>query len=105
MKRTLVGILAVVASSTLYAAGTIKMWGCSVGGRPGNAVVLVSGGSHSYVKLSGQRVSATITETDEEVRWAWGNNAIDLDDSGIARYYEAGDEENPKGTFRCRELR
>ncbi len=81
------------------------MWVCHVGATPGNAIVLVSSGNRSYVKLSGHRVPAELTEEDGTQRWAWGSNSIALDDTGVAQYYEGTDSDSPKSTFRCRLLR
>jgi hypothetical protein len=80
------------------------MWGCSVGSTPGNTVVLVSMGSRSYVKLSGQRVPATVTETGEERRWVWDGNSIVLDSEGLAQYYEGDDTKTVMATFRCKRM-
>jgi hypothetical protein len=81
------------------------MWNCAVGASRANAIVLVDRGAESYVKISGQRVAAQVSDTEQGVRrWSWGSNAVDVDAEGLARYYEGGDYEAPKGKFRCRRM-
>ncbi len=107
MMRTRIGVLAIALALPAFGADADaeKMWVCSVGSTPGNSIILVSSGPRSYVKLSGQRVAAQLTQKDGDQRWSWGGNAIDLDSDGVAHYYEAGDGENAKGAFRCRLLK
>ena len=80
------------------------MWNCHLGGPPGNAVLLVNRGARSYVKISGQRALATYDETNGVRRWVWGQNAIVLDDEGLAQYFEGGTTETAKAVFRCRRM-
>jgi hypothetical protein len=102
--RTLIGSFAVAGAAASIASGGAEMWNCAVGSAPGNTIVLVSMGPRSYVTLSGQRVPASVTQTGEERRWAWGANSIVLSPEGLARYYEGGDATAAKGTFRCRKM-
>jgi hypothetical protein len=102
--RTLIGLSAVFTVALLLGSSATEMWRCSVGGTAGTTVLLVDMGSRSYVKLSGQRVPATVTVTGETRRWVWGENSIVLDSEGLAQYYEGGDSKTVKATFRCRRM-
>ena len=94
-----------VACGLASAAETTEMWNCHLGGPPTNVVVLVNRGVRSYVKIAGQRASATYHEINGARRWTWGRNAIVLDDEGLAQYFEGGDTEIAKTVFRCRRMR
>jgi hypothetical protein len=102
--RTLIGLSVVFSAALSVGSSASEMWSCSVGGTTGNKILLVDMGPRSYVKLSGQRVPATVTVTGEARRWVWGENSIVLDSDGLAQYYEGGDTETVKATFRCRRM-
>ena len=98
MRQTLL-LFALLAVSATTHPSSPKMWGCApIGGRL-NVLYLMDRGGSSYVKFSGQRVSATLTAEGADQRWSWGSNAVVLNLDNIATYYEGA---TVKARFECK---
>ena len=66
-----------------------------------NILYLSDQGSRSYVKFSGQRISARVDQRASEKRWTWGANSMVLNADNIVSYYEA---DTVKAQFKCKKI-
>ena len=101
LSKSLVFLALALPSSAASAQSSSELWGCAPVGERRNILYLSEQGSRSYVKFSGQRIPATIAQTDSEKRWSWGANAMALDTQNIVRYYEGN---TVKAEFKCRKM-
>jgi hypothetical protein len=99
MKRILVTLMWLVVAAPASPAEGDFMWGCAPFGQRQKVLFLADRGSRSYVKLSGQRVNATVSRTDAEIRWTFGANAVVLTSELVAEYHERG---TLKAKFKCK---
>ncbi len=103
--RLVVWTIVCIGSASVLAADTTAIYGCSYPGQRGNVLVLGARGASSYVKFGAQRIPAQHAATaDGEQRWTWSNNRVSLGADSMAHYYEGGDYENAKATFRCKAM-
>lgn len=101
MKRTAIAFALLAVSAPTHPAEGISMWGCSPVGERQKILYLADRGTRSYIKFSGQRISAKLAATEAEQRWTFGANAIVLTQDGFADYVERG---SVKARFKCAEL-
>jgi hypothetical protein len=93
MKRILVTLMWLSVTTPASPAEGDSMRGCAPFGQRQKVLILADRGSGSYVKLSGQRVNATVSRTDAGTRWTFGANAV------VLTYHERG---TLKAKFKCK---
>ncbi len=101
MRRTVIVFVALALSAPAFPTEGITMWGCAPGGERRNILYLADRGAQSYIKFSGQRITATHTVDASNQIWKFGANHIVLTSDLIAEYFERGEL---KARFKCRRM-
>jgi hypothetical protein len=101
MKRIFMVAVALVLTVPAAPTEGITIWGCAPSGERRNVLYLADRGSQSYIKFSGQRISATLASDESEKRWSFGANHISLNSDNVADYFEGGEL---KARFRCQQM-
>jgi len=99
MRRTAIALVVLALSAPAIPTEGITMWGCAPGGERRNILFLADRGTQSYIKFSGQRITATHSIDAPNQIWKFGANHIVLTGDLIAEYFERGEL---KARFKCR---